>query len=97
MLHLKCHELRQSNQSRDFIKRDETEEQQNSISKTGTMLPQPLFHIRMVSDDIDGALKQLELDWIFRPSRPYTRENKGDDQGKDLNHQRSQNGFLIRN
>lgn len=56
-------EFRQSNQSRDFIKRDETEEQQKFISN-GYHLHNLFSTIRTV-DDIDGALKQLELDGLL--------------------------------
>ena len=57
-------EFRQSNQSRDFIKRDETEEQQKFYIKMGTILHNLFSTIRTV-DDIDGALKQLELDGLL--------------------------------
>lgn len=57
-------EFRQSNQSRDLIKRDETEEQQKFYIKMGTVLHN-LFSTIRTADDIDGALKQLELDGLL--------------------------------
>lgn len=57
-------EFRQSNQSRDFIEGDEQEEQQKYYIKMGTVLHR-LFSTIHTQDDIEGALKQLEIDGIL--------------------------------
>jgi len=57
-------EFRQSNKSRDLIKGDEEEEQQKFYIKMGTVL-HSLFSTIRTQEDIEGALKQLELDGIL--------------------------------
>ncbi len=57
-------EFRQSNKSRDLIEGDEEEEQQKFYIKMGTVL-HSLFSTIHTRDDIDGALKQLELDGVL--------------------------------
>ena len=60
----KLPEFRQSNKSRDLIKGDEQEEQQKFYIKMGTVL-HSLFSTIRTRDDIEGALKQLELDGVL--------------------------------
>ncbi len=57
-------EFRQSNKSRDFIEGDDEEEQQKQYIKTGTVL-HALFSTILTADDVDGALKGLELDGVL--------------------------------
>ena len=57
-------EFKQSNKSRDLIVGDEEEEQQKYYIKMGTVL-HSLFSTIRTHDDIDGALKQLELDGVL--------------------------------
>lgn len=57
-------EFKQSNKSRDFIKGDDEEEQLKFYIKMGTVL-HALFSTIRTKDDIDGALKQLELDGVL--------------------------------
>ena len=56
--------FRQSNKSRDFIEGDKDEERQNNYIKTGNILHNLFSNIR-TTDNIEGALKQLELDGIL--------------------------------
>lgn len=56
--------FRQSNKSRDFIKGDEAEEQQKYYITIGTVLHN-LFSTIKTTDDIDGALRQMELDGLL--------------------------------
>lgn len=60
----KMPEFKQSNKSRDLIVGDEEEEQQKYYIKMGTVL-HSLFSTIRTHDDIDGALKQLELDGVL--------------------------------
>ena len=60
----KMPEFKQSNKSRDLIVGDEEEEQQKYYIKMGTVL-HSLFSTIRTHDDIDGALKQLELDGML--------------------------------
>lgn len=60
----KLPEFRQSNQSRDFVEGDEQEEQQKYYIKMGTVLHR-LFSTIHTKDDIEGALKQLEIEGIL--------------------------------
>lgn len=60
----KLPEFRQSNKSRDLIKGDQQEEQQKFYIKMGTVL-HSLFSTIRTRDDIEGALKQLELDGVL--------------------------------
>ena len=60
----KMPEFKQSNKSRDLILGDEEEEQQKYYIKMGTVL-HSLFSTIRTHDDIDGALKQLELDGVL--------------------------------
>ena len=57
-------QFRQSNKSRDFIKGDEDEEQQKYYIKLGTIL-HSLFSSIRTTDDIEQALRQLELDGML--------------------------------
>ena len=57
-------QFRQSNKSRDFIKGDENEEQQKYYIKLGTIL-HSLFSSIRTTDDIEQALRQLELDGML--------------------------------
>ena len=57
-------EFRQSNRSRGFIEGDEEEEQQKYYIKMGTVL-HALFSTIQTTDDIDGALKGMELDGVL--------------------------------
>lgn len=57
-------EFRQSIKSRDFIEGDEEEEQQKYYIKMGTVL-HALFSTIHTRHDIDGALKDLELDGVL--------------------------------
>ncbi len=57
-------EFRQSNKSRDFIEGEDEEEQQKYYIKMGTVLHN-LFSTIHTKADIDGALRQLELDGIL--------------------------------
>ena len=57
-------EFRQSIKSRDFIEGDEEEEQQKYYIKMGTVL-HALFSTIHTRNDIDGALKELELDGVL--------------------------------
>ena len=57
-------EFRQSIKSRDFIEGDEEEEQQKHYIKMGTVL-HALFSTIHTRHDIDGALKELELDGVL--------------------------------
>ncbi len=57
-------EFRQSNKSRDFIEGDEEEEQQKHYIKMGTVM-HSLFSTIHDTDDVDDALRQLELDGIL--------------------------------
>ena len=56
--------FRQSNKSRDFIQGDEDEEQQKHYIKLGTIL-HSLFSTIRTTDDIEQALRQLELDGML--------------------------------
>ena len=56
--------FRQSNKSRDFIEGDEAEEQQKYYIKLGTILHN-LFSTIRTSEDIDEALRQLEIDGMI--------------------------------
>ena len=56
--------FKQSNKSRDLIEGDETEEQQKYYIKMGTVLHNLLSTIH-THDDIEGALKQMELDGLL--------------------------------
>ena len=56
--------FKQSNKSRDLIEGDEEEEQQKYYIKIGTVLHNLLSTIHTHSD-IDGALKQMELDGLL--------------------------------
>ena len=60
----KMPEFKQSNKSRELIVGDEEEEQQKYYIKMGTVL-HSLFSTIRTHDDIDGALKQLELDGVL--------------------------------
>lgn len=60
----KMPEFKQSNKSRDLIVGDEEEEQQKYYIKMGTVL-HSLFSTIRTHDDIDDALKQLELDGVL--------------------------------
>ena len=60
----KMPEFKQSNKSRDLIVGDEEEEQQKYYIKMGTVL-HSLFSTIRTHDDIDGTLKQLELDGVL--------------------------------
>ena len=60
----KMPDFKQSNKSRDLIEGDEEEEQQKYYIKMGTVL-HSLFSSIRTRDDIDGALKQLELDGVL--------------------------------
>lgn len=60
----KMPEFKQSNKSRDLIVGDEEEEQQKYYIKMGTVL-HSLFSTIRTHNDIDGALKQLELDGVL--------------------------------
>ena len=68
-------EFRQSNKSRDFIKGDDEEEQQKQYIKTGTVL-HALFSTILTADDVDGALKSLELDGVLYDEN-ISREKTG--------------------
>ena len=57
-------QFRQSNKSRDFIQGDEDEEQQKYYIKLGTIL-HSLFSTIRTTDDIEQALRQLELDGML--------------------------------
>ena len=57
-------EFRQSNKSRDFIEGDEEEEQQKYYIKMGTVL-HSLFSTIHTTEDVEGALKELELDGVL--------------------------------
>ena len=57
-------EFRQSNKSRDFIEGDEEEEQQKHYIKMGTVM-HSLFSTIRNTDDVEGALRQLELDGVL--------------------------------
>ncbi len=57
-------EFRQSNKSRDFIEGDEEEEQQKHYIKMGTVM-HSLFSTIHHADDVEGALRQLELDGVL--------------------------------
>lgn len=57
-------EFRQSNRSRNFIEGDEEEEQQKYYIKMGTVL-HALFSTIQTHEDIEGALKELELDGVL--------------------------------
>ena len=57
-------EFKQSNKSRDLIEGDEQEEQQKYYIKMGTVL-HSLFSTIRTRDDIEGALKQMELDGVL--------------------------------
>ena len=57
-------EFRQSIKSRDFIEGDEEEEQQKYYIKMGTVL-HALFSTIQTRSDIEGALKDLELDGVL--------------------------------
>lgn len=57
-------DFRQSNKSRDFIKGDENEEQQKRYIQMGTVL-HSLFSTIHTHEDLEGAMKQLELDGIL--------------------------------
>lgn len=57
-------EFRQSNKSRDLIKGDEAEEQQKYYLKMGTVL-HALFSTIKTRDDVEGALKELELSGVL--------------------------------
>ncbi|MCH4147424.1 MAG: UvrD-helicase domain-containing protein [Prevotella sp.] len=69
-------EFKQSNESKDFIKADEDDEKQDNYIKTGNILHKLLSTIR-TTDDIEKALKQLEVDGILYD--------------KDLNHDKLEN------
>lgn len=56
--------FRQSNKSRDFIEGDKDEKKQNNYIAIGSILHNLFASIR-TTDDIEGALKQLELDGIL--------------------------------
>lgn len=56
--------FRQSNKSRDFIKGDDEEEQQKFYIKMGTVLHN-LFSTIHTKDDVEEALRQLELDGVL--------------------------------
>ena len=60
----KLPEFRQSNKSRDFIEGDEEEEQQKHYIKMGTVM-HSLFSTIHTTDDVEGALKELELDGVL--------------------------------
>ena len=60
----KMPDFKQSNKSLDLIEGDEEEEQQKYYIKMGTVL-HSLFSTIRTRDDIDGALKQLELDGVL--------------------------------
>ena len=57
-------EFKQSNKSRDFVEGDEAEEQQKFYIKMGTVL-HSIFSSIKTSDDVESALKQLEIDGIL--------------------------------
>lgn len=57
-------DFRQSNKSRDFIKGDENEEQQKRYIQMGTIL-HSLFSTIHTHEDLEGAMRQLELDGIL--------------------------------
>lgn len=57
-------EFKQSNKSRDLITGDEDEEQQKYYIKMGVVLHNVFSTIR-TTDDIDKALKQMELDGVL--------------------------------
>ena len=57
-------EFRQSIKSRDFIEGDDEEEQQKYYIKMGTVL-HALFSTIHTRDDIEGALKDLELNGVL--------------------------------
>lgn len=56
--------FKQSNKSRDFIQGDEEEERQKNFIKTGTVLHN-LFSTIHTHRDIEGALRQMELDGLL--------------------------------
>lgn len=60
----KLPEFRQSRNSKDYIQGDDDEEQKKYYIKMGTVL-HSLFSTIRTKDDIEGALKQLELDGIL--------------------------------
>ena len=60
----KLPEFRQSRNSKDYIQGDDEEEQKKYYIKMGTVLHNLFSSIR-TKEDIEGALKQLELDGIL--------------------------------
>lgn len=60
----KLPEFRQSRNSKDYIQGDDDEEQKKYYIKMGTVLHN-LFSTIRTKDDIEGALKQLELDGVL--------------------------------
>lgn len=57
-------EFKQSNKSRDFIEGDDAEEQQKYYIRIGTVLHN-IFSTIKTQDDIEDALKQMELDGVL--------------------------------
>ena len=57
-------QFKQSNRSRDFVNGDDTDDQQKNYIQMGSVLHQIFSTIR-TSADIEGALRQLQLDGII--------------------------------
>ena len=56
--------FRQSNNSRDFINNNDEQDDSSNYIKAGNVLHNVFAHIR-TADDIDGALRQLQMDGIL--------------------------------
>ena len=83
--------FRQSNKSRDFIEGDEDDETAQNYIKIGSVLHDLFSHIR-TADDLDAALKQMQMDGILYDAN-LTYERIQDMLHKRLSDKRIQDWF----